>query len=121
MRVLLLLHLVLFPTLASASTSQPNQICFTKTQAVKISRTLKRCKADRKIYKVQLASVQATCDTKLQHLHRLNARQRRRVHPAIWFTLGVVTAGVVAGVLVYTFARTQVAPVQTASLAVPAL
>lgn len=121
MRVLFLLHLVLFPALASASTSQPTQICFTKTQAVKISRTLKRCKADRKIYKVKLASVQATCDTKLQHLHRLNARQRRRVHPAIWFTLGVVTAGVVAGVLVYSFSRTQVAPVQTSSLSVPAL
>jgi len=121
MRVLLLLHLVLFPTLASASTSQPNQICFTKTQAVKISRTLKRCKADRKIYKVQLASVQATCDTKLQHLHRLNARQRRRVHPAIWFTLGVVTAGVIAGVLVYSFSRTAEGAVQTSALSVPAL
>jgi hypothetical protein len=121
MRVLLFLHLVLFPTTSLASTSQPTEICFTKTQAVKISRTLKRCKADRKIYKVQLASIQATCETKLQHLHRLNARQRRRVHPAIWFTLGVVTAGVVAGVLVYSFSRTAEGAVRTSSLSVPAL
>ena len=80
--------------------ARASDVCFTREQALKVSKTLKACKGDKKKHKVELKALKAQCKLKVQGA-RQDCRKPPAVHPAVWFLAGAVVTGVAVGVIVW--------------------
>ena len=77
------------------------EVCFSKKQAIRISRSLKRCKADRKKNLVYLESIRKKHQIRIESLTKTCRAEKAKIHPAVWFAIGSITTGAIVGVVVW--------------------